>query len=110
MGTFPEQTVKTLIRCLFLWHLIWVCTICQCPTNRILGLYGLSLLQFTFNSHNHTQQNQVYTVSISTVQFLKDTFEGIEIPDEILVPTAYAIDRPPDKSAYYTVISCLFVV
>ena len=25
------QTVETLIRCRILWHLIWVCTVCQLP-------------------------------------------------------------------------------
>ena len=58
------------------------------------------------NSHYQTQQNQVYTVSISSVPFLKDTFERFErteIADEIMVPTAYAIDRPPDKSAYFLI-------
>ena len=25
------QTVETLIRCHILWHLIWVCTVCQLP-------------------------------------------------------------------------------
>ena len=27
-----KQTVETLIRCRILWHLIWVCAICLCPT------------------------------------------------------------------------------
>ena len=26
-----------------MWRLIWVCTVCVCPTKRKLGLYGLSL-------------------------------------------------------------------
>ena len=38
---FCMQTVKTLIRRHVLWRLIWVCTVCLCPTKRTLGLYGL---------------------------------------------------------------------
>ena len=40
---FCKQTVETLIRCCILWCLIWVCTVCLCPTKRTLGLYGLTL-------------------------------------------------------------------
>ena len=40
--TFCKQTVVTLIRRHILWRLIWVCTGCQCPTKRTLGLYGLN--------------------------------------------------------------------
>ena len=36
-----KQTVKTLIRYHILRHLIWVCTVCLCPKNGALGLYGL---------------------------------------------------------------------
>ena len=38
-----EQTVDTLVRCRFFQHLIWVCTVCLCPTNMTLGLYGLDV-------------------------------------------------------------------
>ena len=37
-----KQTVKTLIRRRDLRRLIWVCTVCLCPKDRTLGLYGLS--------------------------------------------------------------------
>ena len=40
--TFCKQIVVTLIRCRVLRRLIWVCTVCQCPTKRMLGLYGLT--------------------------------------------------------------------
>ena len=30
----PDQT-------LILWRLIWVCTICLCPTKKALGIHGL---------------------------------------------------------------------
>ena len=33
--------METLIRCSVLQYLICVCTVCQCPTKRTLGLYGL---------------------------------------------------------------------
>ena len=41
---FYKQTVKTLIRRRVLWRLIWICAVCQCPTKRTLGLYGLIVL------------------------------------------------------------------
>ena len=37
--TFCEQSVKIVIRCCILWRLIWVCTVCLCPTKRMPGLY-----------------------------------------------------------------------
>ena len=39
-----QQTVKTLIRRRVLRRLIWVCTVCLCPKNGTLGLYGLKYL------------------------------------------------------------------
>ena len=39
---FCWQTVETLIRRHVLWRLIWVCTVCLCPTKMTLGLYGLT--------------------------------------------------------------------
>ena len=38
---FCKQKLETLIRQYFLRRLIWVCTVCPCPTKRTLGLYGL---------------------------------------------------------------------
>ena len=35
--------METLIRRWVLWRLVWVCTVCLCPTKRMLGLYGLNL-------------------------------------------------------------------
>ena len=43
-----KQTVETLIRRRILWHLIWVCTICLCPTKRTLGIYGLKFNYFAY--------------------------------------------------------------
>ena len=40
--TFYKQIVETLVRRRVLWRLIWICTVCLCPTKRTLGLYGLS--------------------------------------------------------------------
>ena len=37
---FCKQIVEILIRRHVLWRLIWVCTVCLCPTNRMQGLYG----------------------------------------------------------------------
>ena len=38
---FCKQTVLNLIRCRFPRHLIWFCTVCQCPIKRTPGLNGL---------------------------------------------------------------------
>ena len=38
--TFCKQRVENLIRRRFLRRLILVCTVCQCPTKRTIGLYG----------------------------------------------------------------------
>ena len=43
-GTFGKQTVETLIRRCILQRLIWVCTVCLCPINRMLGLFGLKFV------------------------------------------------------------------
>ena len=40
--TFCKQTVETLIRRRVLRRLIWVCTVCLCPTKRTLVLYGVN--------------------------------------------------------------------
>ena len=45
-GTFCEQTVQNLIRCLILQHLIWFYTVCRCPIKRILGLNRLTIYLF----------------------------------------------------------------
>ena len=42
-GTFCKQTVETLIRCHVLRHLIWVYTVCLCPTKWTLGKIWLIL-------------------------------------------------------------------
>ena len=42
---FCKETVKNLIRRRFLRGLIWLCTVCRCPTKRTLGLYGLITIQ-----------------------------------------------------------------
>ena len=39
---FCKQTVETLIRRRVMRRLVWVCTVCLCPTKRALGLYGLT--------------------------------------------------------------------
>ena len=40
--TFCKQTVETLIRRRVLRRLVWIYTVCLCPTKRTLGLYGLN--------------------------------------------------------------------
>ena len=46
-----RKTVEILIRLHVLWHLIWVCIICKCPTKRTLDLHVLSRLA---NIHSQT--------------------------------------------------------
>ena len=46
-----KQTVKTLIRRRVLRRLIWVCTVCLCPKNGALGLYGLSTSNASYNAY-----------------------------------------------------------
>ena len=38
---FCKQAMKTLIKRCAMRHLIWVYTVCQCPKNGMLNLYGL---------------------------------------------------------------------
>ena len=38
-----KQTVESLIRRHILWRLIWVCTVCLCPTKSAQGIYGLKM-------------------------------------------------------------------
>ena len=40
--------METLIRRCILWRLIWVCTICLCPTKRTLGIYWLKCNYFAY--------------------------------------------------------------
>ena len=46
-GTFGKQTVEILIRRHVLRRLFWFCTVCLCPTNKTLGLYGWVKLLIT---------------------------------------------------------------
>ena len=41
---FCLQTVENLFRHCILQRLIWFCTVCRCPTKRMLGLYGLNII------------------------------------------------------------------
>ena len=47
-ATSGEPDQMPLLRCL-----IWFCTVCRCPTKRMLGLYGLRVL-----SNNQYQQRK----------------------------------------------------
>ena len=42
--------METLIRRHIMWRLIWVCTVCLCPSNGFLGKNGLKLLLFVLSS------------------------------------------------------------
>ena len=47
---FCKQTVETLIKRRVLWRLIWVCTVCICPTKRTLGLKADATLLALFRA------------------------------------------------------------
>ena len=51
---FCKQTVETLIRRRVLRRLIWVSTVCLCPTKRTLGLNGLRISLIRFNTECHS--------------------------------------------------------
>ena len=60
-----KQTVETLIRRRNLWRLISVCTICQCPTKRTLGIYGLKCNYFAYTCISYELQKfRKYIVEI----------------------------------------------
>ena len=47
-----------MIRRRILWRLIWVCTVCLCPTKRTLGLYGLKILKNTADEEKASKITQ----------------------------------------------------
>ena len=63
---FCKQTVENLIMRRILRRLIWFCTACRCPTEQMLGLYGLKVLYFVFHekvpSIQRTTINKEYLV------------------------------------------------
>ena len=62
---FCKQTVETLIRRRVLRRLIWVCTVCLCPTKRTLGLYGISTLPLKKTYGPHLRKSSPPLVSFS---------------------------------------------
>ena len=58
--TFCKQTVEILIRRRFLRRLVWVCTVCLCPTKRMLGLNRLNVTHKHIYAciYAHTGQKQ----------------------------------------------------
>ena len=43
-----RQTVENLIQRHIMWRLIWICSVCLCPTKRTLGLCGLKCVPGNF--------------------------------------------------------------
>ena len=41
-----EEDISSMTHPLFLWHLIWVCTVCPHRIKRMLGLYEFELFSF----------------------------------------------------------------
>ena len=56
-SAFCKQIVETLIRRRVLRRRIWVCTVCLCPTKRMLGLYGLKELKVNGPFTQKLQEN-----------------------------------------------------
>ena len=63
--TFCNLRVETLIGRRVLWHLVWVCTVCLCPTKRALGLNGLMQLVDISLFYNRIVLDFVYVSHIS---------------------------------------------
>ena len=59
-----------MVRRHVLRHLIWVCSVCLCPTKRTLGLYGLSL---------ERSQVSAYMFAISVMWVLVTCWERAEL-------------------------------
>ena len=73
--TFCRQTVKNLIRRHILRRLIWFCTVCRCPTKRVLGLYGLiKLLYLYFNMYIKPIENLVTNITSELKKLPKHWF------------------------------------
>ena len=62
--TFSKQTVEILIRRRVLRRLIWVCTVCLCPTKRTLVLYGLKKSKVPFVHCMHQFKSAVMIIEI----------------------------------------------
>ena len=60
--TFCQQTVETLIRRRILWRLIWISTVCLCPTKRTLDLYVLKTIR---------QFNEAYSSKATDLLFFE---------------------------------------
>ena len=67
--------MKTLIRRRVLRRLIWVCTICLCPKNGTLGLYGL-IIVMTVKQRGAAQQIQQY--DLCTQRRLRSTLASAQ--------------------------------
>ena len=57
-----------------MWHLIWVCTVCLCSTNRMQGLYGLDILNIF----------SLYGPGLQILVFI--TFASIQASDKLAHP------------------------
>ena len=68
---FCKQTMETLISCCILQRLIWVYTVCLCPTKKMLGLYGLrvsSKVKPVYNGHSQKDKKLVFKTKYCLMQ------------------------------------------
>ena len=86
---FCKQTVETLIRSRRLRRLIWVCTVCRCPTKRTLGLYGLIIVRFGSDVFNR------FRISLRSV-----------LLDYLCVVFAYDVVFHAIKERNFLLLSC----
>ena len=77
-----KQTVETLIRRSVLLRMIWVCTICTCPTKRTLGLYGLNIYSCMYMQYNFSiKLSIIYRIGMFDNRF----WFGDQIPNALPV-------------------------
>ena len=88
--------METLIRSRVKRGLIWVCTVCLCPTKRTLGLYGprrekTCLRRFANNKGADQPAHPRSLISAFLIRFLESTISKLatsEISIFLLVPVA----------------------
>ena len=96
---FCKQTVETLIRCRIPQRLIWVCTVCLCPTKKRLDLYGFIMMKSIQPSRNCDKltgailYSQILCMEI-TFKVLSEKFMSLPSKNEITATLKSGQDQP----------------
>ena len=85
------QTVETLSGRHVLWRLIWVCTVCLCPTERTLGIYGLSIVPKGKSQHK-TVFGPALEILVPIAQVLSEGSGGTVHPPSLASAFAARLD------------------